>query len=57
MNNSKEMGKYQEQMFFKVHEEYKKYSEKVLSKAERDYLNEIREIHKISKENEEMERE
>lgn len=44
-------------MFFKVHEEYKKYSEKILSKAERDYLNEIREIHKISKENEEIERE
>ena len=46
-----------EQMLFKVHEEYKKYSEKILSKAERDYLNEIREIHQISKENEEMERE
>lgn len=46
-----------EQMLSKVHEEYKKYSEKILSKAERDYLNEIRKIHQISKENEEMERE
>lgn len=46
-----------EQMLFKVHEEYKKYSENTLTKVERDYLSEIRSIHKRSKENEEMERE
>lgn len=46
-----------EQMFSKVYEEYKKYSENTLTKVERDYLNEIRGIHKISKENKEMERE
>ena len=46
-----------EQMFSKVHEEYKKYSENTLTKVERDYLNEIRSLHSISKENEEIERE
>lgn len=46
-----------EQMVSKVHEEYKKYSENTLTKVERDYLNEIRSIHSISKENEQMGRE
>jgi Virulence protein len=46
-----------EQMFSKVHGEYKKYSENTLTKVEQDYLNEIRSIHSISKENEEMVRE
>lgn len=46
-----------EQMLSKVYEEYKKYSENTLTKVEQDYLNEIRSIHSISKENEEMVRE
>lgn len=46
-----------EQMLSKVYEEYKKYSENTLSKVEQDYFNEIRLIHRASKENVEMKRE